>query len=89
MTSTGNTVTSRGSSSITSTGRSPYSGNMNIEWTSSPATLPPPITCGVAKAEKVQAKAVVKPATRPGVESGSRMRQKNPRREAPSILAAW
>ena len=34
-------------------------------------TLPPPISCGVAKALKVQANAVVTPATMPGTDSGS------------------
>ena len=34
-------------------------------------TCPPPISCGVAKALKVQANAVVTPAMMPGVESGN------------------
>src|SRR5258707_12767958 len=34
-------------------------------------TLPPPTNCGVAKALKVQEKAVVKPAMIPGADSGS------------------
>ena len=34
-------------------------------------TRPPPISCGVAKALNVQAKAVLTPATTPGIEQGS------------------
>ena len=34
-------------------------------------TRPPPIICGVAKAENVQANAVVTPAMTPGIDNGS------------------
>ena len=39
-------------------------------------TRPPPISCGVAKALNVQAKAVVTPATTPGIDNGSVMVRK-------------
>ena len=51
-------------------------------------TLPPPISCGVANALKVQANAVVTPAMMPGVESGSVTVRKARIGPAPRLSAA-
>ena len=48
-------------------------------------TLPPPTSCGVAKALKVQANAVVKPATMPG--AGQRQRHGQEHADRPGAEA--
>ncbi len=51
-------------------------------------TRPPPISCGVAKALNVQAKAVVTPATTPGIDNGRVMVRKVRIGPAPRLSAA-
>ncbi len=51
-------------------------------------TRPPPISCGVAKAEKVQANAVVTPAMTPGIDSGRVTVRKARIGPAPRLSAA-
>ena len=52
-------------------------------------TRPPPISCGVAKALKVQAKAVVTPATTPGIDNGRVTVRKVRIGPAPRLSAAF
>ena len=49
-------------------------------------TLPPPISCGVAKALKVQANAVVTPATMPGIGERQRHREEDADRPGAQAL---
>ena len=49
-------------------------------------TLPPPISCGVAKALKVQANAVVTPATMPGARQRQRDRKEHAHRAGAEAL---
>jgi len=52
-------------------------------------TRPPPINCGVAKALNVQANAVEKPATIPGIDSGRVIVMKMRTGPAPRLSAAF